>query len=634
MVFDSNSDTLLLFSVEGVDEYRLITANRALREVLRRHRPETADREISGMPMGRFITDVLGMPANRITKNLELFRHAIAANAPVTYENKDWDRSDQISEVTLIPVFDASGGCTHVLRSSRDISARKRDEESLRLHDFVMTNAPLGVLMLDPTHRIVFANETACGLLAWPREELLRSRIDDLDAPGTPPQWKSLLAIGKERGQHSVEIDRIASDGSRHPLELSIAFLAYAGKEVSCVFVRDVSERRRAEVTRRTLEAELYHAQKMEAIGTLAGGIAHDFNNILAAIMGNAEMAQADLPPNHRSRQDIGEVLRATRRARELVLQILTFSRKQQPERRPVRIADVVDDVLRLLRATIPSTIELRSDPDAAEMHVFGEPTQLHQVLMNLCTNAAHAIGDHHGVIEVRQSVVDLDGTSMRGELLPGRYACVTVIDTGHGMDRATLDRAFEPFFTTKGPGVGTGLGLAVVHGIVRNHDGVVLVESTPKHGTTFRLFFPLLATGPARCPAELTEIPRGDGERVLFVDDEPSLSSVTRRMLERLGYQVLALRSATDALATFRADPAAFDVVISDLTMPGLTGAQLAVEMRRVRANVPVILSTGYLDRLDAEMAQRLDVREVLIKPYTTHALATAVRRALKGAA
>jgi CheY-like chemotaxis protein len=249
---------------------------------------------------------------------------------------------------------------------------------------------------------------------------------------------------------------------------------------------------------------------------------------------------------------------------------------------------------------------------------------------MNLCTNAAHAIGDEHGVITLVQEVVSVNDDSMRADLAPGRYACIAISDTGHGMDRQTLDRAFEPFFTTKGPGVGTGLGLAVVHGIVRNHDGVVLVESEPGEGTTFRVYFPLMPTVPAQAPVEAADVPHGTGERVLFVDDEPSLSDVTGRMLERLGYQVLALRSATDALAMFRAAPAAFDLVITDLTMPGLTGAQLAVEMHRVRANVPVILSTGYLDRLDPDTARALHARELLIKPYTTEDLATAVRRAL----
>jgi PAS domain S-box-containing protein len=630
LVVDSNSDTLLLFSVDGVDEYRLLTANRAFRDILRQYRPQVADRELSGTMMDDLIIDTLGLPPDRIAKNYETFRHVIAARIPFTYENSDWNRPDQVSEVTLVPVFDASGRPTHILRSSRDISARKHAENALRLHDFVVTNAPLGVLMLDAEHRIVFANETACALLAKPRQALLSTRISDLDAPGDVPQWRTLEAVGKQAGQHTVEIDRVDNDGARHPLELSIAFLAYAGEEVSCVFVRDIAERRRAEATRRTLEAELFHAQKMEAIGTLAGGIAHDFNNILAAIVGNTEMAQSDLPAAHPSRQDLSEVLRATRRARDLVSQILTFSRKQQPERRPVRLSDVVTDVHRLLRATIPSTIELRADITDSDLYVFGEPTQLHQVLMNLCTNSAHAIGDRHGVIALRQTMEEIGTESTYTELVPGRYACLTVSDTGHGMDRATLERAFEPFFTTKGPGVGTGLGLAVVHGIVRNHDGVVHVDSTPGSGTMFRLYFPLLAASFAASTPDAPVIPRGTGERVLFVDDEPSLTTLTRRMLERLGYRVLALRSATEALATFRADPMAFDLVISDLTMPDLTGSQLAVELHRLRANLPVILSTGYLDRLDADTARALHVRELLIKPYTTEALATAVQRAL----
>jgi len=634
LVFDSNSDTLLLFAVDGPDQYRLIMANRALTDRLKRVQPDTAGRDIRGIPMESFITDVLKLPADRIARNIEVFRQAIAAKAPISYENIDWDRADQVSEVTLIPVFDGAGKSTHILRSSRDISARKQAEQSLRLHDFVMTNAPLGVLMVDASRRVVLANDMACTLLGNTRDELLRAPIDALEEPGLADHWKELIEKGGLGGHESIEVERVADDGTRHPLELSIARLAYGGQDMSCVFVRDITERRRAEITRRNLEAELFHAQKMEAVGTLAGGIAHDFNNILAAIVGNAEMAQIELPHDHPARQDIVEVQRAARRARELVQQILTFSRKQSPERRPVRTADVIDDVLRLLRATIPSTIDLRSQVLDAGLQIFGEPTQLQQVLMNLGTNAAHAIGDRHGVIEIRQTLVDVGTDTIHPDLVPGRYVCLTVRDSGHGMDRPTLERAFEPFFTTKDPGVGTGLGLAVVHGIVKSHEGVVVVESSPDHGTTFKVYFPAIAGQTLGDSTPARDVPRGAGERVLFVDDEPSLTDVTRRMLERLGYKVVAHASATDALAAFRADPSAFDLVISDLTMPVMTGAQLALEMRRVRANVPVILSTGYLDRLDADTARALHARELLIKPYTTEDLATAVRRALADAA
>jgi PAS domain S-box-containing protein len=634
MVFNSTSDTLLLFAVEAEGRYRLVMANRAYREDLRKHLPETGDREITGLLLSELITQILGLTSARVTANQALFARAIAGRVPLTYENTDWNRHDLVSEVSLVPVFDDAGTCTHVLRSSRDVTARKSAQDALRLHDFVVTHAPVGVLMLDGAHRIVFANETACGMFGRAREALVGAEIGELDAPNASVEWRSLLEDARTRGKHATEVEHVSAGGTRIPLELNIAFLDYAGQEISCVFVRDISERRKAEVTRRTLEAELFQAQKMEAVGTLAGGIAHDFNNILAAIFGNAEMAQIDLPHSHPGRQDLTEVLRAARRARDLVRQILTFSRKQEAERRPVRVAEVIDDVLKLLRATIPSTIELRSSIVDATALVLGDPTQLHQVLMNLCTNAAQAVGDQHGSIEVAQADVTIAADSIRTDLAPGRYVRVSVTDTGHGMDRATLERVFEPFFTTKRPGVGTGLGLAVVHGIMRNHDGVANVESAPGIGTVFHLYFPRLASAESVRTSDSTDVPMGRGERVLFVDDEPQITNITRRTLERLGYRVLALGSATDALKTFRADPSAFDVVISDLTMPGLTGAQLAVEMRRLRANLPVILSTGYLDRLDAKTAHDLHVRELLIKPYTTEALANAVRRALSTAA
>jgi len=252
LVFDSNSDTLLLFAVEGEDQYRVVMANRALHELLDHHKPATARRKLSGLSMEGFITEVLGLPPDRIPKNLEAFRRAITTKAPLSYENIDWNRADQVSEVTLVPVFDDAGKCTHVLRSSRDISTRKQAEQSLRLHDFVMTNAPLGVLMLDASHHVIFANDMACRLLGRTRETLLRSATDSPDAPWSVDQWKELLALGARSGPHSVEIERVTDDGVLQPLELSIAHLAYAGQDMSCVFVRDIAERRRAELTRRT----------------------------------------------------------------------------------------------------------------------------------------------------------------------------------------------------------------------------------------------------------------------------------------------------------------------------------------------------------------------------------------------
>ena len=398
-------------------------------------------------------------------------------------------------------------------------------------------------------------------------------------------------------------------------------FAARAGAEL---------ERRGAEAERASLQAQLVQAQKMEAIGTLAGGIAHDFNNILMGILGNAEMALEELASWHPAAANLNEVIRAGNRARDAVQRILTFSRKQEPVRRTVALRTIVNEAVILLRATLPSTIDLVVQPikDAPLVHV--DPSQVHQVLMNLATNAAHAIGNRAGTITLREAVVNVDrdlaATSV--ELTERRYLRLSVHDSGHGMDPVTLARIFEPFFTTKAPGEGTGLGLAVVHGIIEEHDGAILVESKVGQGTVFHLYFPALdrAVAPATGPTAI--IPIGRGEHVLLVDDDAAIVRIGRRMLERLGYRVTAVESAAEALTTFLANPAGFDLVISDLTMPGKTGLELAREIKAAAPGIKFLLTTGHPDAVDRVQVPEIDA--VLSKPFATARLGHEVDRIL----
>ena len=356
------------------------------------------------------------------------------------------------------------------------------------------------------------------------------------------------------------------------------------------------------------LEAELHQARKMEAIGLLAGGIAHDFNNILAAIMGFTELSLFKIPEDNPVRGNLEQVLKAASRASEVVKQILTFTRQGVQERKPVRIAPIVLEALKLLRSSLPSTIEIRQEIEVmpGEDVVLADPGQIHQVLMNLGTNAGHAMRTKGGTLSVKLSVItDASQLSVHPDLKAGPHVCITVSDTGHGMDSAVLERIFDPYFTTKGPGEGTGLGLSVVQGIVKNHNGAITVSSEPGQGTTFSVFLPVLENVDA-ADAKALQAPPTGSERILLVDDEEALVDLGKEILETLGYQVTATTSSLDALEIFRAQPYAFDLVITDMTMPSLTGRELAKKIIALRSDTPIILSTGFSDLVTKNKPRR----------------------------
>jgi CheY-like chemotaxis protein/anti-sigma regulatory factor (Ser/Thr protein kinase) len=370
----------------------------------------------------------------------------------------------------------------------------------------------------------------------------------------------------------------------------------------------------------------------MEAIGTLAGGIAHDFNNILAAINGYTELARMILRDNPDVREHLGAVLQAASRATDLVRQILAFSRQEPAERRPIHLRPDVAESLKLLRATIPSTIEFDMSLATDAPMVLADATQIHQILMNLGTNAWHAMKDRTSRLHVtlEKCVLDETHAATQPGLRPGVYARVSVGDTGCGMDQATLGRIFEPSFTTKPPGEGTGLGLAVVHGIMDNHDGSLTVYSQPGEGTVFHLYFPAHAGEATGVAAEEGPVSRGHGERVLFVDDEEVLVRLGQKTLAALGYEVEVATQPAAALAMVRADPQRFALVLTDLTMPGMTGLVLATRLLQVRPGLPIVLMTGYSASLTSERVEAAGIRQLLLKPTSIHSLGAAAHAAL----
>lgn len=382
--------------------------------------------------------------------------------------------------------------------------------------------------------------------------------------------------------------------------------------------------------TRRQLEEQLRQSRQLEAIGQLAGGVAHDFNNILAAIMGNAELGLADTSPDHPAHESLLGIRAASNRARSLVQQILAFSRQQPQERRVMALGPVLRETVRFMRATIPATVDLQVQITDSAPPVLADPTQIHQVLVNLVTNAWHAMEDEPGQIEVRLEPVALDAldAARLAGVRPGRFTRLSVRDSGKGMTAETLGRIFDPYFTTKDPGRGSGLGLSVVHGIVQGHDGTIEVVSQPAQGSTFTIYLPAADAPESPTRPDAPQPAMGHGRRILYVDDEVTLLDVARRMLERLGYRFSGFTRPVDAMQLLQQSPGSFDVLITDMNMPGTTGVQLARQVLALRPDMPVILYSGRVTDDLREQARRVGIREVLHKPNTAGEFSDAINR------
>ncbi len=458
-------------------------------------------------------------------------------------------------------------------------------------------------------------------LLQQPLDALIQ-RIEDIGAG----EYESPVTM-----YHQKEITTIISKFNIMAEQVKSRELSLLG--INEQLAAEIEERKNTENVKSNLEKQLFQAQKMEAVGTLAGGIAHDFNNILAAIIGYTEIATEDLPPESPIIKDLDEVYKAGNRAKELVKQILAFSRQSKQELRPVQIHLIVKEALKLLRSSIPTTIEIRQDIDPQSGKVLSDATQIHQITMNLCTNAYHAMRETGGVLAITMRPIQIkedDHKVKSFNLTPGLYVELAVSDSGVGMDRNTIDKIFNPYFTTKKKGEGTGLGLSVVHGIVKSYGGDITVYSEPGEGTTFRLCLPRIVTD---INSEKTKTagtyPTGN-ERALIVDDEEAIVNMIKRMLTKLGYHITAMTSSNDALQTFQKDPDGFDFMITDMTMPNMNGAELIQRVRVIRPNMPIILCTGFSELIDKEKASSLGIQKYLMKPVVKKELAVAVREVL----
>jgi len=485
-------------------------------------------------------------------------------------------------------------------------------------------SAPVGYLTLSAEGLIEQVNLTGADMLGQQRDSLLRTRFVDFVQAADTERWQATFRQALRQGdKQRFELALRCAMGGRLDVQLDcMRVTAEATPTMVRVAMTDISDRKEAEADLRKFEAQLRDVQKMESIGTLAGGIAHDFNNILGAILGNVALACEDVGPNHPAMGSLEEIRKASVRARNLVQQILTFSRREPQELVTQALQPVIVETHKLLRATLPARVELEIVLADAPVRALVDATQLQQVLMNLCTNAWHALGEAAGRIVVGLDAVVLDraATQRLGAVPPGPYAHLWVGDSGIGMDAATRARIFEPFFTTKPVGHGTGLGLSVVHGIVSSHHGAISVDSELGHGSTFHLYLPLVeAEAPAAASAETAPpVPvatPGHGAHVLYIDDDETMVVMVERILERAGYRVTGFRNPQEAIAVVREQPGTFDLVVTDFNMPECSGLDVARELARFQPQLPVLISSGYITEELRDEARLAGVRGLLEK-------------------
>ena len=523
---------------------------------------------------------------------------------------------------------------------TRDITDRKQAEDALKEREeqyrAVVDNLGDSIMRYDCDYRHIYANPTALETTGLAADRYLGKTHHEMGFSEHLCQlWEKNIQLVFDTGkQQNSEFDvELAQGKMSMELQLNPEFATNGTVKSVIGISRDVTVRKQAEAEKTQLESLLRQAQKMEAIGTLAGGIAHDFNNILFPIVGFAEMLQEDLPQNSPEQESITEVLQAALRASDLVKQILTFSRQSDKELKPVKLQSILKEALKLLGSSIPKTIDIQTDIDPNCGVVVADPTQMHQIIMNLATNAYHAMQDSGGKLKISLIQAQIESIPLGfSELIPGKYALLKVIDTGIGIKKNVMDKIFDPYFSTKEKGKGTGLGLSVVQGIVKSCNGDIHIYSEPGKGTEIHVYLPIMKKASNSGKQDSLQPIQGGSERILLVDDEKAIIKMEQQVLERLGYQITSKTDSVEALEVFKANPNDFDLIITDMTMPKMTGLQLTNEIKAVKTDIPVIICTGFSDQINEEISAELGIQGYVTKPVIKREIAQTIRDVIEG--
>ncbi len=626
-VFRRESPDLILVDLRmpDVDGLEVLTA-------VSRESPDTPTIMVSGTGVIRDAVEALHLGAqdyiSKPIEDMEVLVHAVRSALERTRLLKENRKHQERLEELILE---------RTSELEKEIVERGRAEEALRESEekyrTVLEANPDPVIVYDIEGRVLYFNPAFTRVFGWSLEERMGKKMNIFVPEENWPETRMMIdkALAGETFS-AIETRRYTREGERIPVSVSgAAYRDRNGAPIgNVVNLRDISEQKRAMEEKRKLEIKLRQAQKMEAIGTLAGGIAHDFNNILFSLIGHAELSIEGVEPGSRLHNNLNEILKAGIRAKGLVRQILTFSRQTEQELKPIQMKLIVKEALELLRSTLPTTIEIRPEIQSDAM-VMADPTLIHQILINLCANADHAMRETGGVLAVKLLDVTIDegDAGLSPDLKPGDYIGLIVSDTGAGMSEAILERIFDPFFTTKKREEGTGLGLAVVHGIVKSHGGAVHAGSEPGKGATFEIFLPAIDIN-GESKAEEGETALAGGERILLVDDEPQIAAILEQMLSSLGCDITVKTSSTAALELFRSKPDRFDLVITDMTMPDLAGDALSLEIMAIRPDIPIILCTGFSPLIDEEKALGMGIRAFVTKPILRREIAEVIRRVL----